>query len=62
MTRLGLWGLFVPYKWNILRLKRAWGQHLSERKNLMIPKVLGAVLLICGIGVLGVAVMMHSAR
>ncbi len=62
LTLLGLWGLFIPYKWNILRLKRAWGQHLSERKQHMIPKVLGAILLVCGIGVLAVAFMMHSAR
>jgi hypothetical protein len=45
----GLWGLFAPYRWNILRLKRSFAQHVSERTNQAIPRYVGGVLAALGI-------------
>lgn len=52
---VGLWGLLVPYEWNILRLKRSFARHVSDRTNRAIPKILGSILALAGVAILIVA-------
>ena len=52
---VGLWGLLVPYEWNILRLKRSFARRVSDRTNRAIPKILGSVLTVVGVAILIVA-------
>lgn len=46
---VGISGWLLPYRWNILRLKRCYAQMLSEKTNRMIPKIVGAVLVLVGL-------------
>lgn len=54
----GLWGLFVPYRWNILRLKGSVARHLSDRVNQAIPRYVGGFLAAMGILLLFVGLAM----
>jgi hypothetical protein len=49
---LGLLAWFLPYKWNIFKLKRSLARLFSEQTNKMIPKVIGAILTLAGITML----------
>ena len=46
---LGLLGWFLPYRWNIFRLKAGVAKLFSERVNHAIPKVIGALLMVVGV-------------
>ena len=54
----GLWGLFAPYRWNILRLKGSVARHLSDRVNQAIPRYVGGFLAAMGILLLFVGLAM----
>ncbi len=45
---VGLSGWLVPYRWNILRLRRLFRDALPESQNRMVPKVIGTILIIVG--------------
>jgi len=49
---VGISGWVLPYRWNLLRVKRAWGKYFSEETNRKIPKVVGTVLVVVGLVVL----------
>jgi len=53
---LGLSGWLLPYKWNILKLKRSLAQNFSERTNLIIAKSFGSVLIFVGVVMIAVTV------
>ena len=46
---LGLSGWLLPYRWNLLRLRRGLDRLVSERINLMIPKIIGSILVVVGL-------------
>jgi hypothetical protein len=46
---LGLSGWLLPYRWNLLRLRRGLDRLVSERINLMIPKIMGSILIVIGL-------------
>jgi hypothetical protein len=46
---VGLSGWLLPYRWNILKLKRSLAKHMSERTNLIIAKSVGTVLILGGL-------------
>ncbi|HSL20605.1 MAG TPA: hypothetical protein VK886_03655 [Vicinamibacterales bacterium] len=46
---VGLSGWFLPYKWNVLRLRARYASLVSERVNLAVPKVVGTVLALSGV-------------
>jgi hypothetical protein len=48
---VGLLGWLLPYRWNILRFRRALASLLSESANLMVPKVVGSILLLAGLAI-----------
>ncbi len=49
---LGLSGWLLPYRWNLLRLRRGLAGLLPERWNHAIPKIVGTVLTLAGIAIL----------
>jgi len=49
---VGLSGWLLPFKWNVLRLRRRWATLVSEPVNQAIPKVIGTILAVVGIGIL----------
>jgi len=53
---VGLSGWLLPYKWNILKLKRSLAKHLSERANMMFAKAFGTVLILAGLVMFAVTV------
>jgi hypothetical protein len=46
---IGISGWLLPYRWNLLRLRRGLSRLVSERVNMIIPKVVGSILLIIGL-------------
>ena len=48
---IGLSGWLLPYRWNLLRPKRFLARFFSEQTNRMIPKVIGTVLMVMGVGI-----------
>ena len=48
----GISGWVLPYRWNILRLRRSFAKLASERVNKLIPKIMGSILIIVGLVVL----------
>lgn len=46
---LGLGGWFLPYRWNLLRLRRGLAKMVSEKVNKIIPKVVGSLLIVIGL-------------
>ena len=46
---LGLSGWLLPYRWNILKLKRSLARHLSERTNLIIARSFATILILAGV-------------
>lgn len=57
---IGVLGWVLPYRWNPLRLKRGFARMLSEKTNLMIPKVVGSILIIAGIAIAIVTIFYGS--
>jgi hypothetical protein len=57
LIALGVSGWVLPYKWNLLRLKRRYAGAVSETANKRVPKVVGTLLIIFG-GVLLASVFM----
>jgi hypothetical protein len=49
---IGVSGWILPYRWNLLRLRRGLASLVSENVNNSIPKVVGSVLILAGIAVL----------
>lgn len=49
---IGVSGWLLPFRWNLLRLRRALQGLVSESVNLAIPKVIGSVLILVGIAIL----------
>jgi hypothetical protein len=49
---VGASGWFLPYRWNLLRLRRGLDRLLSRNVNEAIPKVIGTILVLVGIGIL----------
>ncbi len=54
---LGAYGIFAPYRWNLLRLKQRWARYLSPEANARVPKVVGAVLLAGGVVLLAMGAL-----
>ncbi|MBN1345855.1 MAG: hypothetical protein JXQ73_24405 [Phycisphaerae bacterium] len=55
---VGLSGWLLPYKWNLLRLRRGFASLFSEKVNNAIPKVVGSLLILAGVAILvGTAVV-----
>src|SRR5688572_17831475 len=46
---LGLSGFLLPFKWNLLKLRRPYDKLLSEGGNMIVPKVFGSVLILMGL-------------
>jgi hypothetical protein len=53
---VGLSGWFLPYEWNLLRLRRRYAGLLAEEANRKIPKIVGSIL-IAG----GALLILHAA-
>jgi len=53
---LGLSGWLLPFKWNLLRLRRGMASLVPEHINRMIPKIVGSIL-----GIVGIAVLVGTA-
>lgn len=49
LIALGLYGMFAPYEWNVLRLKWGVSGLFSDETNRTIPKVIGSLLILAGI-------------
>jgi hypothetical protein len=49
---VGASGWLLPYRWNILRLRRGLDSIFSPGVREAIPKVIGAVLILAGVGIL----------
>lgn len=49
---LGLSGWLLPYRWNVLRLKRFVASMFSEETQKLVPKILGTLLMAIGVAVL----------
>ena len=56
---VGLSGWLLPYRWNILRLKRSFAKRFSDEINEKIPKVVGTILLVIGVITLVATVLGH---
>jgi uncharacterized membrane protein len=54
---LGLCGWLLPYRWNVLRLRRHLARLVSEKINRLIPKVVGTALIIIGLIVVIVTIV-----
>ncbi|MEP0547563.1 MAG: hypothetical protein ABJF88_11575 [Rhodothermales bacterium] len=52
---LGLLAWFLPYRWNLFRLKAGVAKLFSERVNRAIPKGIGALLIAFGVVMVGAA-------
>jgi hypothetical protein len=48
---VGVSGWLLPYRWNLLRLRRGLDLLLSENIREAVPKVIGAVLILAGVGI-----------
>jgi hypothetical protein len=46
---IGLSGWLLPFRWNLLRLRRRWASMISEETNKNIPKIVGSILILLGI-------------
>ena len=46
---VGITGWVLPYRWNLLRLRRVFSGLVSEQTNRKIPKIIGSVLIIAGL-------------
>jgi len=49
---IGLTGLLLPYRWNPLRLRKSVAALVSEKANLLIPRIVGILLVAVGAFVL----------
>jgi hypothetical protein len=49
---VGLSGWFLPYRWNLLRLRRGLDLLLPENARPVVPKVVGTVLVLIGMAIL----------
>jgi len=55
---VGISGWVLPFRWNLLRLRRSYARLVSEKVNQVIPKVVGTILAILGAAILiGTAVV-----
>jgi hypothetical protein len=45
---VGVSGWLLPYRWNLLRLRRGLGSLVPEHVNRVIPKVIGSILIVVG--------------
>jgi hypothetical protein len=55
---VGLSGWILPYRWNLLRLRRGLDGLLSEGAREAVPKIIGTILAVVGIAILiGTAVV-----
>lgn len=48
LVALGISGWVLPYRWNLLRLKRNFAAFFSEKTQQRIPKVMGTLILLFG--------------
>ena len=46
---LGSLGWILPYRWNILRIRRPFSRLLSESVNVLVPKIIGTALILWGL-------------
>lgn len=49
---VGLSGWLLPFRWNLLRLRRRWAGLVSEETNKRVPKIVGSVLMLFGVVIL----------
>lgn len=49
---LGASGWLLPYRWNLLRLRRGLRSLFPENVNQAIPKIIGSILIVVGIALL----------
>lgn len=49
---IGLSGWLLPYRWNLLRLRRGLAGLVSDNVNQLIPKVVGSILILVGLLIL----------
>ena len=54
---LGWLGWALPYRWNIFRLTHLFSGLFSEAANRRVPKVVGSVFILIGIGIIIGAVL-----
>jgi hypothetical protein len=45
---LGVSGWILPYKWNLLRLRRRYAGAVSEATNKRVPRLVGSLLILVG--------------
>ena len=50
---LGVSGWVLPYKWNLLRLRRPYAGAVSETANKRVPRVVGSFLILLGALIIG---------
>lgn len=48
----GASGWLLPYKWSLLRLRRGLDRLVPERINQAIPRIVGVILALSGLGIL----------
>jgi len=46
---VGVSGWLLPYRYNLLRLKRLVSGFLSEEANRRVPKIVGSILIVVGL-------------
>lgn len=46
---IGVLGWILPYRWNILRLRRPFSRLLPESANMVVPKIIGGAAILGGI-------------
>jgi len=55
---IGASGWLLPYRWNLLRLRRGLDALLSEGARQAVPKIIGTILAVAGCAILiGTAVI-----
>jgi hypothetical protein len=55
---IGVSGWLLPFRWNLLRLRRTYARFVSDNVNQMLPKIVGTILAVVGLAILiGTAVV-----
>jgi hypothetical protein len=58
---LGLSGWILPYKWNLLRLRRRYAGAVSEATNKRVPRLVGSLLILVGTVIIAGVFAMRAA-
>jgi hypothetical protein len=49
---VGASGWLLPFRWNVLRLRRLFASLLSEDRQKLVPKIVGSLCILVGVVVL----------